>query len=299
MEEKKIIVLTGPTAVGKTASSLELASLLQTEIISADSRQIYKEMHIGTAKPDAHTLSKVPHHLIDCVSIHDKFTTGDYMRQAREICSKLFEKTNHVIVTGGTGLYIKALLEGINEFPEVEESILVEIEEQYEKSGLEDLQKELREKDPLLFEKIDIHNSRRVIRALSVIRQSGKPYSYFAEKELEAIPYKHEYFVLQRPREELYERINMRVEMMLEDGLLAEARKLYPHKELRALQTVGYQELFDHFDGKMSEKEAIEKIKQHTRNYAKRQLTWFRGVKNVIEIDAQKNIIEQLKKHIL
>lgn len=297
-KSKKIIVLTGPTAVGKTAASINLAKQLDCDIINADSRQIYKEMSIGTAKPDKQTLSIVPHHLIDFTSIHTPFSTGDYMRKGRKLLQDLFEKDNFVIVSGGTGLYIKALLYGINEFPAVSSSTLSQLEQEFNSKGLEPLQNELKTKDLKYFESSDIQNSRRVLRALSIIRETGKTYSSFTDQKPKGCGYDFLYFVLERPREELYKRINKRVDLMMNEGLLAEAKSLYPYKNLRALQTVGYQELFDYFDNKISEEEAINKIKQHTRNYAKRQLTWFRSVEEAIYIKAQDHVVQNIINHI-
>ncbi len=297
-KSKKIIVLTGPTAVGKTAASINLAKQLDCDIINADSRQIFKEMSIGTAKPDKQILSIVPHHLIDFTSIHTPFSTGDYMRQGRKILQDLFKKDNFVIVSGGTGLYIKALLFGINEFPAVSSSTLSQLEQEFNSKGLEPLQNELKTKDLKYFENSDIQNSRRVLRALSIIRETGKTYSSFTDQKPKGCGYDFLYFVLERPREELYKRINKRVDLMMNDGLLAEAKSLYPYKNLRALQTVGYQELFDYFDNKISEEDAINKIKQHTRNYAKRQLTWFRSVEEAIYIKAQDHVVQNILNHI-
>ena len=293
---KNIIILTGPTAIGKTDAAIELAQTLSTEIISADSRQIYKQMSIGTAKPTKEQLNEVPHHFVNHISIHEPFSAGDYMRQARQKIEEIFLQNDHVVVTGGTGLYIKALLHGINEFPEVPAEITSELETKLGKAGIEQLQEELKKLDPVHYAKIDIHNSRRLIRALSIIKVSGKSYTSFTEIKPEKLNYNFRYFVLQRERKELYNRINARVDNMMQDGLLAEAKTLVKHKELRALQTVGYQELFDHLEGKMLLAEAIEKIKQHTRNYAKRQLTWFRGVDNAEFIDANSQIVKKIRE---
>ncbi len=293
---KKIIIITGPTAVGKTDASIELALQSNTEIISTDSRQLYKEMSIGTAKPESQDLQKVPHHFIDHISITQPYTVGDYMREARKKIHQLFENKNTIILTGGTGLYIKALLHGINEFPEVTKETLEKLEQDVKEKGIAFLQNELKEKDPVTYKIIDLQNPRRLVRALSIIRMSGKPYSFFINKKAPPLNYPTLYFVLNRPREVLYERINQRVDYMMAQGLLEEAELLYPHRDLRALQTVGYQELFEYIKGNYSKEQAISKIKQHTRNYAKRQLTWFRGVDNAVYIDAQNNILNQINK---
>ena len=295
---KNIIILTGPTAVGKSSAAIELALEWDTEIISADSRQIYKEMNIGTAKPKNDELDIVPHHFVGNVSIHDNFTTGDFMRQARSVIKNILSTKDNVIIAGGTGLYIKAVLEGINEFPEVSFEILHELEMQLENEGLESLQEELRQKDPVLAITLDLFNKRRVIRALSIIRASGKPYSYFSNKPTIPIPYSYKYFVINRDREELYKRINTRVDNMMEEGLLEEAKNLFPHRHLRSLNTVGYHELFEYLDNQYPLEFAIDKIKQHTRNYAKRQLTWARGVEEAIHLDAKQDILEQIKMNL-
>ena len=274
--KKKLIVIGGPTASGKTDFAIQLAQHFGTEIISADSRQFYKEMSIGTAKPQLSDLAKVKHHFIGNLSIHGAYSVGDFERDALAALDIIFEKNDYAIMVGGTGLYIRAVCEGLDEFPEVTLSIRQELESIFEREGIEPLQKLLQEVDNEYFKQVDIQNPMRIIRALSVWKASGKPFSSFrsgskAERDFEPI-----YIALDLPRDVLYDRINCRVDMMMAEGLLEEAKDLYPFKNLNALQTVGYTELFAHFDGQMTLDEAVDKIKQHTRNYAKRQMTWFR-----------------------
>lgn len=274
--KKKLIVVGGPTASGKTALAIELAQQFGTEIVSADSRQFYKEMSIGTAKPTPHELAQAKHHFIDNLSIHDSYSVGDFERDALAVLKTIFEKNDTAIMVGGTGLYIRAVCEGLDEFPDVPLSIRQEFEAIFEKEGLEPLQKLLEEVDYKYFTEVDIHNSVRLIRALSVWKVSGQPFSSFRSATKVVRDFEPVFKTIDLPRPVLYDRINRRVDMMMSEGLLEEARKLYPFKHLNALQTVGYTELFAHFDGQLTLEEAVDKIKQHSRNYAKRQTTWFK-----------------------
>jgi len=244
-----LIVISGPTAVGKTDLSIALAEDFSSPIISADSRQIYKEMPIGTAQPDKEALERVPHHFIGSQSIRDEFSAGDFEREALHVLEQHYKTNNIAFAAGGTLFYIRALIEGLDEFPSISKETRSGVQTDLEEKGLEQLQKELQQTDPKTYEEIDLQNSRRVCRAL---------------------------IQLDRPRAELYDRINRRVDQMIDSGLEAEARALYPYRHLKACDTVGYKEWFQHFDGEWSREKTIEKIKQHTRNYAKRQLTWFR-----------------------
>ncbi len=274
--KKKLILIGGPTASGKTDFAIAMAQHFGTEIISADSRQFYKEMSIGTAKPSPNDLAKAKHHFVGNLSIHTPYSVGDFERDALAVLDTIFEKNDVAVMVGGTGLYIRAVCEGLDEFPDVPLSIRQEFETLFEKEGIESLQNLLQQVDNEYFNEVDIHNPMRLIRALSVWKVSGQPFSSFrsrtkAERNFEPI-----YLAIDLPRPDLYDRINRRVDIMLAEGLLEEAKALYPFKHLNALQTVGYTELFAHFDGFMTLDEAIDKIKQHTRNYAKRQTTWFR-----------------------
>jgi tRNA dimethylallyltransferase len=274
--KKKLIVVGGPTASGKTALAIQLAQEFGTEIVSADSRQFYKEMSIGTAKPTPHELVQAKHHFIDNLSIHDSYSVGDFERDALAVLKTIFEKNDTAIMVGGTGLYIRAVCEGLDEFPDVPPPIRQEFEALFEKEGIEPLQKLLEEVDYKYFTEVDIHNSVRLIRALSVWKASGQPFSSFRSATKVTRDFEPVFKTIDLPRPVLYDRINRRVDIMMSEGLLEEARQLYPFKHLNALQTVGYTELFAHFDGQLTLDEAVDKIKQHTRNYAKRQTTWFK-----------------------
>lgn len=293
-----LIIVTGPTAVGKTDLSIRLAKHFKTEIISCDSRQIYTELNIGTAKPSKSELDEVPHHFINHKSIHDSYTAKMFSQEASQLLDSLFHIHATVIMTGGTGLYIKALIEGLDEFPEVSSKIINSLNLDFEEHGIEYLQNLLKEGDPDYYDKVDLHNSRRLIRALSVIKSSGKPYSSFLNKKKKELPFDFKYFVLNRPRAELYERINKRVDQMMEDGLLDEVKNLIEFQELSALKTVGYQELFPYIKEEVSYEHAVDKIKQHTRNYAKRQLTWFRKIEYATLLESNQNNFEQILKII-
>ncbi len=274
--KKKLIIIGGPTASGKTDCAIQLAQHFGTEILSADSRQFYKEMSIGTAKPQLSDLAKAKHHFIGNLSIHDAYSVGDFERDALAVLETIFETHDTAIMVGGTGLYIRAVCEGLDVFPDVPLSIRDEFEAIFENEGIEPLQKLLQDVDYEYFMKADIHNPMRLIRALSVWKASGKPFSSYLSGNKVERDFTPIYIALEMPRAVLYDRINRRVDLMIAEGLFEEAKNLYPFKDLNALQTVGYTELFAHFDGEMTLDEAVDKIKQHTRNYAKRQMTWFR-----------------------
>jgi tRNA dimethylallyltransferase len=282
-----LIVIAGPTASGKTAAAINLANHFKTEIISADSRQIYNEMTIGTAKPTTDELLQAPHHFINHISIHQKYDVGTYRNEVIKLLQSLFEKHNTVVMCGGTGLYIRAVCEGIDEFPEIEESTKDFVKSNYEKNGLEWMQNQLKDLDVEYYNIVDLKNPYRLIRALEVCIQTQQPYSTFKNQNK-----KQEQFFdsvkigLQMPREILYERINKRVDLMVNNGLEQEARNLYPYKHLQALQTVGYAEWFDYFDGKLTKEKAIDLIKQNSRHYAKRQVTWFNKEPNLKWMDS-------------
>ncbi|WP_235296044.1 tRNA (adenosine(37)-N6)-dimethylallyltransferase MiaA [Portibacter marinus] len=277
-KNKELIVITGPTAVGKTEVVLQLAEEKKLEVISCDSRQFYREMNIGTAKPSPTELVRVPHHFVNALSIHDSYSAGDFEKDGLRVLGQCFRRNDQVILTGGSGLYITAICQGFNKFPEVPKSIIQELE----RKSLKELQEMLVVKDPDYYSRVDTQNDRRLVRALSIIKVSGRSFTSFVQQNLEQRPFSIKYIVLNRPREILYQRINERVDLMLEHGLLQEARELYPHKHLKSLQTVGYQELFQHFDGLISLEEAVRLIKRNSRRYAKRQLTWFRKLEGAV-----------------
>lgn len=271
-----VFVIAGPTAVGKTAISIQLAQHLNTSIISADSRQCYKEMSIGTAKPSTEELALAQHYFINSHSIADHITTADYEELALDYLKQIFHHNDYAVVCGGTGLYIKALCEGIDDMPEVNKTITEEIKLNYEQHGTTWLQDAIQKEDPLFYNSGEIQNPIRLIRALSFIRSTGKSITTFQTGKKKERPFRIIKVALDLPRELLYERINKRVDIMMQEGLMDEVKRLYPYKEWKNLHTVGYSELFDYLDNKYTLEEAVDKIKQHSRNYAKRQLTWFR-----------------------
>ncbi len=267
----------GPTASGKTTAAIKLAQHYNCSIISADSRQVYKETTIGTAKATAEEQSLVTHHMIDEVSIHEDFSVGAYVERCLAILEEEFKKSDVVVMAGGSGLYIKALTEGIDIFPDVKEADKEYYNQIYATEGIAILQEELKAKDPSYFESVDKENPHRLIRALSLIKSSGQAFSSFLKKEETVRDFQSILIALERPREELYDRINLRVDIMMEEGLLDEVKALRKHKHLKSLNTVGYKELFSFLDGDSTLEYAIDKIKQHSRNYAKRQITWFKN----------------------
>lgn len=275
-----LLVVIGPTAIGKTALAIELAQHFQCEILSCDSRQFFKEMTIGTAVPSRAELEAVPHHFIQHISIQDAYSVGDFERDAIAQLDRLFEKNNIQVMVGRSGLYVNAILEGLDEFPDIDPSIREALNQALEEKGLPYLQAQLKELDPVHYEKVALDNPQRVIRALEVSIGTGQPYSSFlAKKKVERnfIPI---VIGLEAPREKMYERINTRVDLMLEAGLLAEVQALLPYQTLNALQTVGYRELFRYFNGESTLEEAVEEIKKNTRRFAKRQITWFKRTPN-------------------
>lgn len=271
-----VILVVGPTAVGKTRKAIELALQYKTEIVSADSRQCYREMNIGVARPTPEELATVPHHFIASHSIHDNLNAAWYEKFALEKVNELFTRHTVVVMVGGTGLYIKAFMEGLDEIPETDPVIRAAIIHDYEEKGLSWLQEEVKQNDPSFFTQGENQNPHRLMRALEVVRSTGKSILTFRKGEKAHRPFDMKMMVMDLPRPQLYERIDQRVDEMVRSGLEEEARGLFPFRHLPALQTVGYQEWFDYFEGKISREEAITLIKQHTRNYAKRQGTWFR-----------------------
>ncbi len=273
--KKHLIVIAGPTAVGKTALSVELAKHFNCPVISADSRQFYKEMSIGTAKPTAKEMQNVPHYFIDNLSINEAYNVGQYERDAIACMEDLFKENEVLILTGGSGLYINAVLNGVDEFDEIPNNIRDTIIKNYTEKGISYLQEELKQRDEVYYNRVDLNNPQRLMRALEVCIHTGKPYFLHRTKEKKerlfyAIP-----ILINTERDLLYARINKRVDAMMINGLLEEVKHLYPYKHLNALNTVGYKELFDYIDGKQSLEEAVNLIRQNTRRYAKRQLTWF------------------------
>ncbi|MEI7803583.1 MAG: tRNA (adenosine(37)-N6)-dimethylallyltransferase MiaA, partial [Bacteroidota bacterium] len=271
-----LIVIAGATASGKTDLAIQLALQFQTEIISADARQFYREMNIGTAKPTASQLQKVKHHFINSLSIHDDYSAGKFRNDALQLLNNLFSKHKTVVMVGGSGLFIRAVLNGFDDIPEVSVEVKEKVKNIYEVKGIIGLQEHLKESDFDYYNEVDLQNPYRLMRALEICISSGQSFSSFRKGTKTQNNFYVNYFVSDVQKQELYNRINNRVDDMMKAGLLEEAKLLFEFRNLNALNTVGYKELFEHFDGKLSLETAIEKIKQHTRNYAKRQLTWYR-----------------------
>lgn len=271
-----VFVVGGPTASGKTALAIELAEKLHTEILSADSRQCYREMQIGVARPAAEELARVPHHFIASHSVHDSLNAGWFENFAVQVVQDILQRTGYAVVVGGTGLYLKAFIQGLDAIPPIDAGVRKTIQKSYEELGLNWLQEACRKADPVGYQQVDQQNPARLIRLLEFFKTHGQPLSQFHTAEKKHRPFAIRCFYTNPDRQELYDRINHRVDAMLNAGLESEARILYPFKQLPALQTVGYSEFFSYFDGALDKSTCIQLIKQHTRNYAKRQLTWFR-----------------------
>jgi tRNA dimethylallyltransferase len=273
---KYLITIVGPTAIGKTSLSIALAQHFNCDIISCDSRQFFKEMRIGTAVPSTEELAGAQHHFIQNKSILDNYTVGDFEKEAIAKLDELYETNDYVVLVGGSGLYVDAILKGFDEFPEIDISVREEVKQNYEKLGLSYLQTELEKRDPTYFDVVAKENPQRMMRAIEVCIGSGKPYSSFLNQKKNTRNFTPILIGLEAERSLIYDRINQRVDLMMIEGLLAEAKELFPHKELNALQTVGYRELFSYFEGEISLEFAIDEIKKNTRRFAKRQLTWFK-----------------------
>lgn len=276
MSNHTLIVIAGPTASGKTAAAIQHAKELNTEIINADSRQFYKEMSIGTAVPSLKELHEVKHYFIQNISIFNKYDVAEYEKQVMQLLPKLFSRHDQVILTGGSGLFIDAVCKGIDDMPDINEDTRKRVNSLLVEQGLEGLQAEVQRLDPDFWAIVDRKNPRRLQRALEICYQTGRPFSSFRSRKPVNRDFNIVKYALLWDKQELYNRINRRVEIMLSQGLIDEARRLYPFRQLNALNTVGYKELFDYFDGKNSLEEAIEQIKLNTRHYAKRQMTWLR-----------------------
>lgn len=274
---KIVVVIAGPTAVGKTAVAIDLAQEWGTEIISADSRQCYRELNIGVARPSPAELATVPHHFIASHSIHQKVTAATFEQYALEKADELFGKKDILVMVGGTGLYIKTFCEGMDELPDVPEAVRNDLTEQYFQYGLNWLQEEVKKADPGFYAVGEIQNPQRLMRALEVVKATGHSILHYRKGVKAVRPFRVIKVALALSKEELYQRINTRVEQMMEHGLVEEVRSLIPYQHLNALQTVGYKELFEYFNGLTPLNESIEAIKKNTRQYAKRQMTWFRN----------------------
>ncbi|SNC60771.1 tRNA dimethylallyltransferase [Hymenobacter gelipurpurascens] len=275
--ESTLLVISGPTAVGKTDLCVRLAQHLHTEIVSADSRQFFRELTIGTAKPTPEEMQGVPHHFIDSHSIQEEYNAGRFEQDALSLLQELFRKHQVVILTGGSGLYLKAVTEGFDDMPAALPEVREQLQQELAEGGLGPLVDELARLDPITYDRIDRQNHQRVLRALEISRSTGQPFSSFhGKKKAAERPFRIVKVALNREREELYQRIDQRMDQMLAGGLEAEARALYPFRHHNALQTVGYKELFDYFEGHYDYAEAVRLLKRNSRHYAKRQLTWLR-----------------------
>lgn len=298
---KYLITIIGPTAIGKTSLSIALAQHFNCEIISCDSRQFFKEMRIGTAVPSEEELAGAQHHFIQNKSIFENYTVGDFEKEAIDKLDELYLTNDFVVMVGGSGLYVDAVLKGFDEFPEIEIAVRDEVKLNYEKLGIEYLQTELEKWDPNYFLVVAKENPQRMMRALEVCIGSGKPYSSFLNQKKNTRNFIPILIGLEAERRVIYDRINQRVDIMMNEGLLAEAKNLFAHKELNALQTVGYRELFSYFDGEISLEFAVEEIKKNTRRFAKRQLTWFKrnlATKWFDYLTNRKEIINYITKKI-
>lgn len=299
MSGKILISVVGPTALGKTKLAIVLAQHFKTTIVSADSRQFYKEMSIGTAVPSKEELASATHHFVQHKSITEDYSVGDFEKDGLALLDTLFSKKNTVVLVGGSGLYTNSITKGLDEFPKVDPEIRETLNKRLKTTGITDLQDQLKQLDPEHHSNTDLNNPHRLIRALEICIGTGKPYSSFLNKKKKPRPFQVISVGLDAPREIIYQRINARVDTMLENGLLEEARSLHPHKNLNALQTVGYKELFKYFEGEWELDFAISEIKKNTRRFAKRQLTWFKKNKDTLWVNYQydqTHIIEDIEK---
>ncbi|MBE37732.1 MAG: tRNA (adenosine(37)-N6)-dimethylallyltransferase MiaA [Flavobacteriales bacterium] len=293
---KKLIIIGGPTAIGKTEAAIQLADKFHSEIISTDARQFYKELNVGVAKPTSLDLKKIKHHFIGHISIKQKYSVGQFEKDSLELLEQLFKNKDILFLCGGAGLYIDAVCEGLNKFPIIQENIKEKINSDFKLKGLNCLVEELKKNDLDTYNKIDLNNHRRIIRAVEVFRASGKPYSYYINKKKNKRNFSTTYISLTNNREYIYNNINKRVDKMIENGLIDEAKKLYKYNHLQALQTIGYKEVFQYIESKLSKINMIEEIKKNTRRYAKRQINWFNQKKYTpFNSNSNKKIIEFIK----
>ena len=296
MQKKPLLIcIVGPTAIGKTSLSIKVANHFSCDIISADSRQFYKEMTIGTAVPTKKELKLAKHHFIQDKSIHEPYTVGDFETDSIKKLNELFKENSKAVMVGGSGLYIDAVVKGLDKFPSVQEGIRNRLNIDFQEKVIEYLQNKLKEKDPNYYKKVDISNHHRIIRALEVCESQNKPYSSFLKSEYKSRAFETIYIGLEANREIIYERINKRVDQMISNGLFEEAKDLFVNKKLNALKTVGYSEIFDFMEGIITKEQAIQDIKKNTRRFAKRQGTWFRKNKNINWFNYNANTCEVFK----
>lgn len=297
---KVLICIGGPTASGKTSLSIKLAKILKSPIISFDSRQLYEELNIGVAKPDTAELAMVPHYMIGNISIHRNFNAGDYEREGNIILNKLFLDHDVIVAVGGTGMYIQALIDGLDEMPEIDPVVANNVEQKYKENGLSWLQQYVLNHDKVYASQVDMNNPMRLLRAVKVMESSGKPFSEYRKGIRKKRDYKVMRYYINPDRDILYDAINKRVEKMIDAGLIAEADGLKEYRHLKALHTVGYTELFDMLEGKVTLDEAINLIKRNSRRYGKRQITWFKNQGDWVSLDAgmDDENIEKIKRHL-
>ena len=295
MKKKTLIYITGATGIGKTKISVLLANKLNSEIISSDSRQFYKEMTIGTSVPSVNELKTVKHHFIQHMSVVEDYSIGNYEKDCIKIINEKFKIYDLLIMTGGSGMYADSVLYGLDKFPHINKKTRNNLISLFRKKGIGYLQEKLKEKDPIYYRKIDLNNHQRIIRALEVCVFTGKPYSSFLEKRKTDRIFNIKILIIEEDRNKLYKKINNRVDLMIKNGLEKEAKSLIKHQDKNSLQTVGYKEFFDFFNGNITRDEAILKIKKNTRNYAKRQITWNKKYKNAIRISPDSSLNKILK----
>ncbi len=296
MEEKVLVCVVGPTAIGKTRLAIALAQHFETEIVSADSRQFYREMTVGTAVPSEEELNAAPHHFIQHRSIFEPYSVGDFEQEALALLKKLFQTKEVVIMVGGSGLYVDAVVKGLDDFPEIDPGVRRLLVSALQEKGIAYLQEELKRHDPEHYKKVDLQNPHRLIRALEVCLVAKKPYSSFLKKKKAKRFFKTIYIGLNADRSVVYDRIDRRVDQMLANGLVEETKSLFEHKGLNALQTVGYKELFAHFEGHGPYEEAVLEIKKNTRRFAKRQLTWYRKNESILWVSHDETTEKVVKK---
>ncbi|MAQ76142.1 MAG: tRNA (adenosine(37)-N6)-dimethylallyltransferase MiaA [Aquimarina sp.] len=297
---KNLIVIVGPTAIGKTSMSIKIAKALGCEIVSADSRQFYKEMKIGTAVPTTQELSEAKHHLIQHISVQDNYSVGNFEKEAIELIEKLFQNNKYVVLVGGSGLYVDAITKGLDDFPDIDPRVRTQLQKLLHNEGMEALQDRLKALDPEHYQKVDINNPHRVMRALEVCIGTGQTYTSFLSKPKKLRSFSVIKIGLTADREVIYDRINQRVDIMLEEGLVEEVKGLQPFESLNALNTVGYKEIFNTLNGEWTLDFAISEIKKNTRRFAKRQLTWFRKDEEIKWFDYTTNanmVIDYIKKN--
>ena len=295
-KNKNLIYIAGPTGVGKTDLSIEIAKKFNTDIVSCDSRQFYKELKIGTSPPSNTQLSEVKHHFIHNKSIHDKYNVGEYEKDAITLLNNLFKEKENLVLVGGSGLYADSIMFGIDDFPDVPLDIRNNIIANFNSGGLEVLQDKLKKLDPEYSEQVDLNNYKRIIRALEIIEFTGKKFSSQRTNKEKQRVFQSHILIIERDREELYKRINDRVDKMIKGGLEEEAFKLKDFKELNTMNTVGYKEFFNYFDNKLTYIQTVEKIKQSTRNYAKRQITWLKKYKKPINVYCDQEVESIINK---